>query len=202
MVDIGLWPGVLVTSLICYLIGSIPFGLILTRAFGLGDIRDIGSGSIGATNVLRTGSKRLAVATLVLDVGKGAAGVLIGAQLPTPEPALVGAVAVVLGHTFPVWLKFKGGKGVATGCGALLALAWPSGLIAAAVWLATVAGFRISSLGALITTLVAPLHVWYFAGPWTALTAAVVSTLIWIRHHQNIGRLLRGEEPRIGRKKG
>ncbi len=197
---IGLWPLVLVTILICYLIGSIPFGLILTRAFGLGDIRNIGSGSIGATNVLRTGSKRLAAATLVLDAAKGAAGVLIGGQF-APEAALLGAVAVVSGHMFPVWLGFRGGKGVATGWGALLALAWPSGLIAAAVWLATVAGFRISSLGALATTLVAPLHVWYFAGPWTALAAAAVSALIWIRHHQNIGRLVRGEEPRIGRKK-
>ena len=192
---------VVIVFVLCYLIGSIPFGLILTRAFGLGDIRDIGSGNIGATNVLRTGSKRLAVATLVLDAGKGAAGVLIGAQFPSLEPALVGAIAVVLGHMFPVWLKFKGGKGVATGWGALTALAWQSGLIAIAVWIAAVAGFRISSMGALVTTLVAPLHVWYFAGPQTAVAAAIVSALIWIRHHQNIGRLLRGEEPRIGGKK-
>lgn len=200
MVGIGLWPLVLVTILICYLIGSIPFGLILTRAFGLGDIRDIGSGNIGATNVLRTGSKRLAAATLVLDAGKGAAGVLVGG-LVGAEAALLGAVAVVLGHMFPVWLKFRGGKGVATGWGALVALAWPAGLIAIAVWVATVAGFRISSLGALVTTLVAPLPVWYFAGPWTALAAGMISALIWIRHHQNIRRLLRGEEPRIGQKK-
>ncbi len=201
----GLIPLLLGITLICYLIGSIPFGLILTRAFGLGDIRDIGSGNIGATNVLRTGSKRLAAATLVLDAGKGAAGVLIGgligAQISAPEAPLIGAVAVVVGHMFPVWLKFRGGKGVATGWGALVALAWPAGLIAIAVWVATVAGFRISSLGALVTTLVAPLPVWYFAGPWTALAAAVVSALIWIRHHQNIRRLLRGEEPRIGGKK-
>ncbi len=200
MVGIGLWPGVMGATLIAYLIGSIPFGLILTRAFGLGDIRGIGSGNIGATNVLRTGSKRLAAATLLLDAGKGAAGVLIGGAF-APEAALFGAVAAVLGHMFPVWLKFKGGKGVATGWGVLTALAWPAGLISVAVWVATVAGFRISSLGALVTTLVAPLLVWYFAGPWAALAAAVISALIWIRHHQNIGRLLRGEEPRIDRKK-
>ncbi len=200
MAGIGLWPGVMGTTLICYLIGSTPFGLLLTRAFGLGDIRDIGSGNIGATNVLRTGSKRLAAATLLLDAGKGAVGVLIGGAF-APEGALLGAIAVVSGHMFPVWLKFKGGKGVATGWGALVALAWPVGLIGVAVWVATVAGFRISSLGALVTTLVAPPLVWYFAGPWTALAAAVISALIWIRHHQNIGRLMRGEEPGIGGKK-
>lgn len=201
MGDPSVWtltaPAALGAVAIAYLIGSIPFGLILTRAFGLGDIRDIGSGNIGATNVLRTGSKRLAAATLVLDAGKGAAGVLIGGLFGA-EAALLGAVAVVSGHMFPVWLGFRGGKGVATGWGTLVALAWPSGLIAIAVWLAAVAGFRISSLGALVTTLVAPLHVWYFAGPWTALAAAVVSALIWIRHHRNIARLIRGEEPGIG----
>ena len=193
-------PGALGAVVIAYLIGSIPFGLLLTRAFGLGDIRGIGSGNIGATNVLRTGSKRLAVATLLLDAGKGAAGVLIGG-LFAPEAALLGAVAVAVGHMFPVWLGFKGGKGVATGWGAMTALAWPSGLIAIVVWIAAVAGFRISSMGALVTALLAPLHVWYFTGPWTAGAAAIVSALIWIRHHQNIGRLLRGEEPRIGQKK-
>ena len=185
---------VLVTT---YLIGSIPFGLILTRMAGLGDIRSIGSGNIGATNVLRTGNKRLAAATLLLDAGKGAAGALIGGMF-APEGALIGAVAATFGHMFPVWLGFKGGKGVATGFGALAALAWPSALIAAAVWLLSALTLRISSASALITTALAPFHAWYFAGPWTAISVAGVCALIWFRHRQNIARLLKGEEPKIG----
>jgi len=185
---------VLVTT---YLIGSIPFGLILTRMAGLGDIRSIGSGNIGATNVLRTGNKRLAAATLLLDAGKGAAGALIGGMF-APEGALIGAVAATFGHMFPVWLGFKGGKGVATGFGALAALAWPSALIAAAVWLLSALTLRISSASALITTALAPFHAWYFAGPWTAISVAGVCALIWLRHRQNIARLLKGEEPKIG----
>jgi glycerol-3-phosphate acyltransferase PlsY len=184
---------------LCYLIGSIPFGLLLTRLAGLGDIRNIGSGNIGATNVLRTGNKRIAAATLAMDVGKGAAGALVGG-LFAPEGALIGAVAAVVGHMFPVWLTFKGGKGVATGFGALAALAWPSALIAVAVWLAVALTFRISSLSALVTTLLAPLHAWYFTDPWPALAVAAVCALIWLRHRQNIARLLKGEEPRIGGK--
>jgi len=195
---IGL-PLAAVAAALCYLIGSIPFGLLLTRLAGLGDIRKIGSGNIGATNVLRTGNKRLAAATLALDAAKGAAGALAGG-LFAPEGALIGAVAAVVGHMFPVWLVFRGGKGVATGFGALTALAWPSGLVAVAVWLAVALTFRMSSLAALVTTLVAPLHVWYFTDLWTAIAVAIVCALIWIRHHQNIGRLLKGEEPRIGRK--
>lgn len=187
---------------IAYLVGSIPFGLILTRMAGLGDIRGIGSGNIGATNVLRTGNKTLAAATLLLDAGKGAAGALIGG-LFAPEGALIGAVAATFGHMFPVWLGFKGGKGVATSFGALAALAWPSAVIAAAVWLLSVLTLRISSASALVTTALAPFHAWYFAGPWTALAVGGVCALIWIRHHQNIARLLRGEEPKIGQgKKG
>ena len=187
---------------IAYLVGSIPFGLILTRMAGLGDIRGIGSGNIGATNVLRTGNKTLAAATLLLDAGKGAAGALIGGQF-APEGALIGAVAATFGHMFPVWLGFRGGKGVATGFGALAALAWPSAVIAAAVWLLSVLTLRISSASALVTTALAPFHAWYFAGPWTALAVGGVCALIWIRHHQNIARLLRGEEPKIGQgKKG
>ncbi len=195
---IGVWGAAAVAAL-CYLIGSIPFGLLLTRLAGLGDIRKIGSGNIGATNVLRTGNKRLAAATLALDAGKGAAGALVGG-LFAPEGALIGAVAAVAGHMFPLWLGFRGGKGVATGFGALTALAWPSGLIAVAVWLAIALTFRISSLSALVTTLLAPLHVWYFTDMWTAVAVAMVCALIWIRHRQNIARLLKGEEPRIGRK--
>jgi glycerol-3-phosphate acyltransferase PlsY len=185
---------------VTYLVGSIPFGLILTQMAGLGDIRSIGSGNIGATNVLRTGNKALAAATLLLDAGKGAAGVLIGAQF-APEGALIGAVAATFGHMFPVWLGFRGGKGVATGFGALAMLAWPSAVIAAAIWLLSALTIRISSASALLTTALAPIHVWYFTGPWTALSVAGVCALIWIRHHQNIARLLRGEEPKIGQKK-
>ncbi len=191
--------GAAAIAALCYLIGSIPFGLLLTRLAGLGDIRKIGSGNIGATNVLRTGNKPLAAATLALDAGKGAAGALVGG-LFAPEGALIGAVAAVAGHMFPLWLGFRGGKGVATGFGALAALAWPSGLIAVAVWLAVALIFRLSSLSALVTTVLAPFHVWYFADLRTALAVAVVCALIWIRHHQNIARLLKGEEPRIGRR--
>ncbi len=195
---LGIGPAVGVLAL-AYLAGSIPFGLILTKLAGLGDIRNIGSGNIGATNVLRTGNKRLAAATLLLDAGKGAAGGLIGGMF-APEGALIGAVAATFGHMFPVWLGFKGGKGVATGLGALAVLAWPSALIAAAVWLLSALTLRISSASALITTALAPFHAWYFAGPWTALAVGGVCGLIWIRHHQNIARLLKGEEPKIGKK--
>lgn len=196
-------PGSTVAALaVTYLVGSIPFGLLLTQMAGLGDIRSIGSGNIGATNVLRTGNKALAAATLLLDAAKGAAGVLIGAQF-SPEGALLGAVAATFGHMFPVWLGFKGGKGVATGFGALAVLAWPSALIAGAIWLLSALMIRISSASALLTTALAPFHVWYIAGPWTAVSVAGVCLLIWIRHHQNISRLLKGEEPRIGQgKKG
>jgi len=192
-------PAIAAAIALCYLIGSIPFGLLLTRLAGLGDIRKIGSGNIGATNVLRTGHKGLAAATLALDAAKGAAGALAGG-LFAPEGALIGAVAAVVGHMFPIWLGFRGGKGVATGFGALAALAWPSAIVAVAVWLAVALTFRISSLSALVTTLLAPLHVWYFAGPWTAAAVGIVCALIWLRHRQNIVRLLRGEESKIGGK--
>jgi len=191
-------PQVAVTVAVAYLIGSVPFGLILARIAGVGDIRRIGSGNIGATNVLRTGRKSLAAATLLLDTAKGAAGPLLAAAWFAEEAALIAAVAAVVGHMFPVWLNFRGGKGVATGLGALLALSWPSALIAGAVWLLVAVTIRISSLAALVTTALAPFHVWFFAGPWTALTVAVVCILIWTRHRENIARLLRGEESRIG----
>lgn len=191
---------------VAYLIGSIPFGLILTRLAGLGDIRAIGSGNIGATNVLRTGNKTLAAFTLLLDFGKGAAGALVGG-LFGPGAILLAAVAAVLGHMFPVWLGFKGGKGVATGGGALLAISWPAALAAAATWLLAAILFRISSLSALIATGLAPLYAWYlggidtslFAGLDAALPVGAICALIWIRHHQNIRRLLKGEESRIER---
>jgi len=181
---------------LAYLLGSIPFGLVLTRIAGLGDIRAIGSGNIGATNVLRTGRKGLAAATLLLDGAKGAVAVLVAARFG-PDMAVLAAAGVILGHCFPVWLKFKGGKGVATTLGAWLALSWPVGLIACAVWLAVAAVFRYSSLAAMLAIAAAPLAAWRIDGPQFAELGVFIAVLVWIRHHENIRRLLRGEEGRI-----
>lgn len=183
-----------------YLLGSVPFGLLLTKAAGLGDIRQIGSGNIGATNVLRTGKRGLALATLLLDGGKGAAAVFIGASFG-PTIALGAGIAALFGHLFPVWLKFKGGKGVATGLGVLLALDWRLGLIACAVWLAMAFLFRISSLAALTAFALAPLAAWFLLGPLTAGFVAFAALAIIAKHHANIARLVKGEEPKIGRSK-
>jgi len=183
-----------------YLIGSVPFGLVLTRLAGLGDIRDIGSGNIGATNVLRTGNKPLAVATLLLDSGKGAAAALILATID-PLAGLIAGGGAIIGHNFPVWLKFKGGKGVATTLGVLIAVAWPVGLGACATWLAAAAVFRYSSLSALIALAAAPLYAWWLGQPDVAVLAAALAILSIIRHHENIARLLKGEESKIGKKK-
>ena len=180
-----------------YLLGSLPFGLILTKLTGHGDIRQIGSGNIGATNVLRTGSKPLAAATLALDIGKGAAAVLIARAIAGPDGVFIAALAVFLGHLFPVWLAFKGGKGVATMLGVLLALAWPVGLAAIVLWLVTAALFKISSLSALVASLGAPIVAWLAVGPQAATLSALLAILVWIKHGGNIRRLLRGEEPRI-----
>jgi acyl phosphate:glycerol-3-phosphate acyltransferase len=182
-----------------YLLGSIPFGLLLSKLAGYGDIRRVGSGNIGATNVLRTGNKVLALATLLLDGGKGATAALVAARWGEPA-SLIAAFAAVLGHNFPVWLRFRGGKGVATSLGVLLALAWPAGLLACAVWLATAAAFRFSSLAALAALASAPLLMLWFADAPRAIVAALLALLGLARHHANISRLLRGEEPRIGRK--
>ncbi|MDP3800581.1 glycerol-3-phosphate 1-O-acyltransferase PlsY [Brevundimonas sp.] len=194
-----------------YLLGSVPFGVILTRLGGAGDVRSIGSGNIGATNVLRTGRKDLAIATLLLDAGKGAAAWLIAQALFPGAPAIaaVAGGAAFLGHLFPVWLGFKGGKGVATFFGLLLAAAWPLGLMAGATWLIVAALFRTSSLAALIAAAAAPLFALLplplmglpASGPVLSLAAAT-AVLIWIRHHENIARILKGTEPRIGAKKG
>ena len=186
-----------------YLLGSIPFGLVLTRAAGLGDIRKIGSGNIGATNVLRTGHKGLALLTLLLDGGKGAAAVLAASALGPADGAVAAAAAglgAVLGHLFPVWLRGRGGKGVATSLGALAALAPPAGIGAALVWLA-VAGFsRFSSLAALAALASAPVLGWLWAG-WPGLAFALpTAAAVWWRHRANIRRLLDGSEPRIGRR--
>jgi glycerol-3-phosphate acyltransferase PlsY len=187
-----------------YLLGSIPCGLLLTRLAGLNDIRSIGSGSIGATNVLRTGSKLLALLTLLGDVGKGLAAVLIVEALWPMEPALpaLAGLMAVLGHLFPVWLKFKGGKGVATALGVLLVLAWPAAVLAALIWLAVAVMSRYSSLASLVATALAPAATWYAAGGFDAGIMFVICGFIWIRHHENIRRLIRGEESKIGHRSG
>jgi glycerol-3-phosphate acyltransferase PlsY len=192
----------LLAAIAGYLLGSVPFGLVLTKAAGLGDIRAIGSGNIGATNVLRTGHKGLALATLLLDGGKGAAAALLALVLADEAGMLVAGFAAVLGHNFPVWLGFKGGKGVATTLGTLFAVSWPVGLACVGTWLAVAAVFRISSLSALVALALSPGFALYFAGPQYALMAAGLAILGFIRHKANIIRLIRGEEPRIGGKTG
>ena len=185
--------------LLGYLLGSIPFGLLLTRAAGLGDIRKVGSGNIGATNVLRTGHKGLAAATLLLDALKGVVAVLIARQLG--ELAAVGAAAgAVLGHMFPVWLSFKGGKGMATALGVMWGLAWPVGAIACAAWLAFAAIFRYSSLATLLSIGVAAIAAWFLTDSRAAMLLTLLVPLVWARHHQNIARLLAGTEPKIGQR--
>ena len=189
----------LLAAALAYLLGSVPYGLILTKAAGLGDIRDIGSGNIGATNVLRTGNKALAAATLVLDALKGAAALLLARWLWGEEAALVAGVAAMAGHAFPVWLGFKGGKGVATGAGVLLAAQWWLGLAALAVWLGVALATRISSAGALAACAAAPIVALLLGDVRLALFAAGLGALIAWRHRPNIARLMAGTEPRIGR---
>src|SRR5882672_5351454 len=191
------WPYLLAVLLGGYLLGSIPFGLILTRLAGLGDIRQIGSGNIGATNVLRTGNKALAAATLLLDGAKGAVAALVAQRLYGPDAAIIAGAGAFLGHLFPVWLKFRGGKGVATTIGIFLAIAWPVGLIACAVWLLVALLFRYSSLAALIAIAAAPVAAWFLANHQTAGLALFLAVVVWQRHHENIRRLLKGEESRI-----
>ncbi len=184
--------------LLGYLFGSIPFGLLLTRAAGLPDIRTIGSGNIGATNVLRTGNKGLAAATLLLDAAKGAAPVLLAGFLSGRDAALWAGLGAVLGHLFPVWLRFKGGKGVATSYGVLFAVAWPVGLAAGAAWLIAAAALRRSSLAGLISFALAPFLAWELADLGAVKLALAIAVLVYARHHANIRRLLAGTEPRIG----
>ncbi|GEP54096.1 glycerol-3-phosphate 1-O-acyltransferase PlsY [Reyranella soli] len=182
-----------------YLLGSIPFGLLLTRAAGLGDIRNVGSGNIGATNVLRTGRKGLAAATLLLDALKGVVAVLIADQVG--QLAAVGAAAgAVLGHMFPVWLGFKGGKGVATTLGIMWGLSWPVGAIACAAWLLFAALFRFSSLAALLSVVAAAIAAWFLTDHRAAILLTLLVPLVWVRHHENIARLLKGTEPKIGQR--
>ena len=190
---------ILFVCILGYLLGSIPFGLLLTKSAGLGDIRDIGSGNIGATNVLRTGNKGLAAATLVLDALKGAAAVLIARALVYDENiVLFAGLAAVLGHLFPVWLGFKGGKGVAAGLGVLLAIAWPIGVIACVVWLLVAAFARLSSLAALAAFASAPCSALILEDFSVVKLAFTIAVLVFVRHQANIRRLIAGTEPRIG----
>ncbi|MDK2761227.1 MAG: glycerol-3-phosphate 1-O-acyltransferase PlsY [Sphingopyxis sp.] len=187
-----------------YLLGSIPFGIILTRMFGAGDLRQIGSGNIGATNVLRTGRKGLAAATLILDGAKGAVAVLIARQVAPelgPDGAMIAGAAAMIGHCYPLWLKFRGGKGVATLLGLGLALAWPIGLVFAVVWLGTVLLLRISSLGGMLGAVSAPIAAAVLGYPAYAIGLAGLAVIVLWRHRENIARLRAGTEPRVGGKK-
>jgi glycerol-3-phosphate acyltransferase PlsY len=188
----------IVFCLLGYLLGSIPFGLLLTKAAGLGDIRGIGSGNIGATNVLRTGNKGLAAVTLLLDGLKGATAVLVPWILDGRDVALVAGLAAVVGHLFPVWLHFKGGKGVATGLGVLIAASWPVGLTAGAAWLIVARLARISSLAALAAFVVAPLGALILHDFSVVKLSFTIAVLVFVRHQANIRRLIAGTEPRIG----
>jgi acyl phosphate:glycerol-3-phosphate acyltransferase len=195
----AIWIAPAAALLLGYLLGSIPFGLLLTRLAGGGDLRAVGSGNIGATNVLRTGRKGLAAATLLLDGGKGAAAVLI-AQYINPDYGALGAAAAFFGHCYPAWLGFKGGKGVATYAGIALALLWPIGLVYAVVWLGVLAISRYSSLSGMLAAIAAPVAAaWWGAFDVTALFIALTLVVLW-KHRDNIGRLMAGTEPRVGQK--
>ncbi len=190
------WPYFAIAFAGGYLLGSIPFGVALTRLAGLGDIRGIGSGNIGATNVLRTGHKRLAALTLALDGGKGAAAVLIGSSFG-PDMAVTAATGAVIGHLFPVWLRFRGGKGVATTLGVLIAIAWPVGVLSCLTWIAVAAAFRISSLSAIVSLGLSPFYAWWLADAQRVELAGLLAVIVILRHHANIRRLIKGEEPKI-----
>ncbi|MEO8685903.1 MAG: glycerol-3-phosphate 1-O-acyltransferase PlsY [Devosia sp.] len=188
----------LYAAVLGYLCGSVPFGLLLTQAAGLGDVRSIGSGSIGATNVLRTGNRWLAAATLILDAAKAALPVLFARYFWGEQAAMLCAIFAFLGHCFPVWLNFKGGKGVAVMIGSLLALSWLVGLIFCAVWLVIAFARKISSLSALTAAATAPIFAYVVVGEWLAATAAVMAILLFYQHRANIVRLLNDTEPKIG----
>ena len=188
----------ILAALFGYLLGSIPFGMVIARALGLGDLRKIGSGNIGATNVLRTGNRPAALATLILDSGKGAAAVLLARAIAGEDAGIVAGLAAFLGHCFPVWLRFHGGKGVATFLGTLLALAWPLGLLACATWAATAALVRISSLSALAAAALSPVWAALLGRGELILPCLFLAALIFVRHRANIARLRAGTEPRIG----
>jgi glycerol-3-phosphate acyltransferase PlsY len=183
-----------------YLLGSIPFGLVLTKLAGTQDLRSIGSGNIGATNVLRTGHKGLAAATLVLDMLKGTAAVLVAGLYGGPNAAMLAALGAFLGHLFPIWLKFRGGKGVATYIGVLIGLFWPAAVVFCLLWLAAAFITRYSSLSALVASLITPIFVWWFGQPALAALFVILTLLLFYKHHENIMRLLSGNESKIGKK--
>jgi acyl phosphate:glycerol-3-phosphate acyltransferase len=189
-----------VAFIVGYLLGSIPFGLILTRLAGTQDLRSIGSGSIGATNVLRTGRKGLAAATLICDALKGTAAVVIAGYLGGPDAAMLAALAAFLGHLFPVWLKFRGGKGVAVYIGVLIGLFWPAALVFCVIWLATALASRYSSLSALVASLATPIFLWWFGHFALAALFAILTLLLFYAHRENIRRLRAGTESKIGAK--
>jgi len=189
-----------VALLLGYLLGSIPFGLILTKLAGTEDLRSIGSGSIGATNVLRTGRKGLAVATLIFDALKGTLAVVIAGYFGGPNAAMLAALGAFLGHLYPVWLKFRGGKGVAVYIGVLIALFWPAAIVFCVMWLATAFTTRYSSLSALIAAFVTPLFLWWFGHPALASLFVVLTLLTFYAHRENIKRLQAGTESKIGGK--
>ncbi|MDB5623984.1 MAG: plsY [Devosia sp.] len=191
----------LYAAVLGYLGGSVPFGLLLTRAAGLGDIRAIGSGNIGATNVLRTGNRWLAAATLILDAAKAALPVLLARYFWGDGAAMLAGIGAFLGHCFPVWLGFKGGKGVAVFIGALLALSWPVGLIFCAVWLLIAVTRKMSSLSSLTAGATAPIFAYVVVNEWLAAAAAVMAILLFFQHRTNIARLMAGTEPTIGSSK-
>jgi acyl phosphate:glycerol-3-phosphate acyltransferase len=189
-----------VAFVIGYLLGSIPFGLLLTKLAGTPDLRSIGSGNIGATNVLRTGRKGLAAATLLLDALKGTAAVVIAGHFGGPIAAMVAGLGALLGHLFPVWLNFKGGKGVAVYIGILFGLFWPAAIVFCLIWLAMAFSFRYSSLSALVASIATPLFLWWFGHLALASLFAVLTLLLFFKHRENIGRLQAGTEGKIGQK--
>jgi glycerol-3-phosphate acyltransferase PlsY len=189
-----------VAFILGYLLGSIPFGLLLTKLAGTQDLRSIGSGNIGATNVLRTGHKGLAAATLLLDMLKGTAAVVIAGYCGGPNAAMLAALGAFLGHLFPVWLNFKGGKGVAVYIGVLIGLFWPAAVVFCVLWIATAATTRYSSLSALVASFVTPIFLWWFGHPALASLFAVLTLLLFYMHSENIKRLQAGNEGRIGEK--
>lgn len=201
MPEITTAPGLLVAIAVgAYLLGSVAFGLVMARVFGLGDLRAVGSGNIGATNVLRTGNRPAAFFTLLLDAGKGAIAVLIARAIAGEDAAQLAGFMAFLGHCFPVFLGFRGGKGVATFLGTLLALAFPVGALACATWAVTAAISRISSLSALVAAALSPVWMMVTGRPDGVVLAILLAALVFVRHQPNIARLLKGEEPRIGQK--
>jgi glycerol-3-phosphate acyltransferase PlsY len=189
-----------VAFILGYLLGSIPFGLLLTRLAGTPDLRSIGSGNIGATNVLRTGRKGLAAATLLCDVLKGTVAVIVAGYYAGPDAAMLAALGAFLGHLFPVWLKFRGGKGVAVYIGVLIGLLWPAAILFCVIWLATAAASRYSSLAALVASFVTPIFLWWFGHLALAALFTVLTLLLFYMHRENIARLRAGTEGRIGQK--